>query len=112
MKKISLSLLILLFISSCGYPYSDGNRQGYIRKFSKKGFISKTWEGELVQQVQGVMVADTFDFTVSDENLAMQIQEALAKQKKVEITYKEKLYFFSLPQGDTNYFIQSIKYLD
>ena len=112
MKKIAFSILILLLITNCGFPYSDGSRQGYIRKFSKKGFISKTWEGDLVQQIPGVMIAEDFHFTVSDEKLATQIQEALAKQKKIEVTYKQKLYFFHYPQGDTSYFIDSVKFLD
>ncbi len=37
-----------------GYVYSTGERAGYVQKLSKKGWLCKTWEGELAMVPRGV----------------------------------------------------------
>ena len=60
---LSLGTIILLFVvytwTMLNWSYSRGERAGYIQKFSKKGWISKTWEGELTMvTIPGTMRAD------------------------------------------------------
>lgn len=108
MSKVLMVVFLIMFSSCAGYHYSEGERQGYVKKFSQKGFFFKTWEGELVQQIDGVLEATTFNFTVRDLAIVPKIKEVFKNQNKVELSYDENLYFFSF-KGDTNYFIKDVK---
>lgn len=68
----------------CIQDYSDGTRVGYIRKFSEKGLIWKSWEGEMMlTPPAGVVMAnvDTFAFSVrlEDTTIVRQVNEAMSK---------------------------------
>jgi hypothetical protein len=82
MKQLALVALMASMLVGCG-EYSDGERVGTIQKFSRKGLIAKTWEGEMLlgglkrKTVSGTdsnggstsstsMVANVFEFTVED----------------------------------------------
>lgn len=97
--------------------YSNGVRAGVIQKFSKKGYVFKTWEGQLFQ---GTTVAGyagnatplsgtIWDFSVDCNNKEVvdAINKALISGKRVTLHYKEKYYKFSW-RGDTKYFIYKV----
>lgn len=82
-------------------PFSEGYRSGELIKFSNKGILAKTWEGELSQGISGAQI---FKFSVEDAQKEV-IQKLIELQGKyVKVTYKERYAtFFWL--GDTKYFI-------
>lgn len=106
----------LLILAAAGYlvvifnwSYSDGDRSGYLQKFSRKGWICKTYEGELAMTtVPGVApVIWTFSVQMWDEPIAEQINGLLGK--KVVLHYRELRYLPSTCFGDTSYFVDSVK---
>ena len=85
-------------------PYSDGTRVGTLQKFSRKGNIFKTYEGELLQegfanQRNGQFSAQYFYFSVSDDKVAAQLEKQQGKYIKVHYTQ----YHRSLPWRGENY---------
>ena len=57
------------------WSYSSGERAGYVQKLSKKGWICKTWEGEMALVSMPGTVSEKFAFTVPDDAVAQQINE-------------------------------------
>ena len=56
--------------ASWAFTYSEGDRAGYVQKFSKKGWICKTWEGELAMANIPGSMPQIFQFTVWDDQVA------------------------------------------
>ncbi len=109
----------LLLLAAAGYlffifnwSYSDGDRAGYLQKLSRKGWICKTYEGELAMTtVPGVApVIWTFSVRIWDDLLASQINGLLGK--KVVVHYRELRYLPSTCFGETSYFVDSVKAAD
>ena len=123
-KKIKKYLYIAfaLFILIIGiwiyfsyfFTYSDGYRAGMLQKFSRKGNIFKTYEGEMilssVQSNKNVALAsEKFIFSVSDKNLALQLDSL--QGKNVVVHYSEKNN--TLPwRGESTYVVNSVKLSD
>ena len=106
-KSIIVILLIVIGYFAFIYfvPYSEGVRAGELVKFSKKGVLFKTWEGEISQ---GVSEAQIFQFSV--EKGKSQVIEDLNKYQGqfVKLSYIERYQsFFWL--GDTKYFITKVE---
>ena len=98
---------ILLFAAytwlALHWSYSSGSRAGYIQKFSKRGWVCKTWEGELaIVNVPGAL-QQTFAFTVRDEAVAQKINALMGK--RVALTYEEHRGLPTTCFGDTGYFV-------
>jgi uncharacterized protein YxeA len=113
MKKAALILLAILVLIICGYymytqfTYSEGNRAGMLIKFSKKGNVFKTYEGELNQiglnqSAQTGLMNNIWDFSVKDQATADSMMNM--EGKNVSLHYKEIKHAFSW-QGETNYFV-------
>lgn len=112
MKKVALitfgSLLglYLLYIAFLYFvPYSEGTRAGELIKFSYRGVVIKTWEGEISQGISGAQI---FSFSVLDKN-----EDVIAKLKEyqgnyVKVTYIERFASFAI-WGETNYFITDVE---
>jgi hypothetical protein len=91
------------------FSYSDGDRIGYVQKFSHKGWICRTWEGELAMTPVPGALPQIFQFTVPEAALAKRITEA--EGKKVAIHYEEKRGIPSACFGDTRYFVTEVRLL-
>ena len=112
MKKVVLSFigiivlgLILYFLAIYNLTYSDGYRAGELVKFTHKGVIVKTWEGEISQ---GVSEAQTFKFSVEDnEKEVIKLLQDF-QGNHVKLTYKER-YSSIFWLGDTKYFITAVE---
>jgi hypothetical protein len=89
------------------WSYSQGDRAGYIQKFSKKGWLCKTWEGELAMVTMPGTLTEKFYFTVTDDAVAETLNQHLGK--KVTLTYDEHIGIPSSCFGDTGYFVTAIK---
>jgi hypothetical protein len=89
------------------WSYSSGERAGYVQKFSRKGWICKTWEGELAMvSIPGTM-SETFLFTVRDDSIAAQINAAVGK--RVSLTFQQHLGLPTKCFGETQYFVVNVK---
>jgi hypothetical protein len=91
------------------FSYSDGDRIGYVQKFSHKGWVCRTWEGELAMTPVPGAAPQIFYFTVRDNAVVKRIQDA--EGKKVALHYKEKRGVPSSCFGDTSYFIADVRVL-
>jgi len=96
------------------FTYSDGYRAGMLQKFSRKGTIFKTYEGEMilssVQSNKNVALAsEKFMFSVSDKQVALQLEKLQGKNIVVHYTEKNN----TLPwRGETVYIVSSVKLSD
>jgi len=95
--------------SALTYTYSGGERgPGYVQKFSKKGWLCKTWEGELaLLPLPGTFSPERFDFTVRDDNVAQYINASLGK--RVVLTYEQHKGIPTTCFGETEYFVTAVK---
>jgi len=103
-----------IFYLICGMGYSEGTRSGILTKVSKKGYIFKTREGELIvgginQGDGAILPATVFKFSVRDEQTYLKLDSL--QGKKVVVTYKQviKNLFW---QGETDYFIHAVRTMD
>ena len=106
-----LTLAVLLFIAYTwlvlSWSYSSGERAGYVQKFSHKGFLCKTWEGEMALVSMPGTVAEKFYFTVRNEQVAVQINQLIGK--RVALVYEQHIGVPNTCFGDTQYFISAVK---
>ncbi|PWJ59848.1 hypothetical protein CLV98_10122 [Dyadobacter jejuensis] len=105
----------VMYYISFGY-YSEGKRGGFVNKLSKKGYVFKTYEGELriggMFEGDGTMNAAEWQFSVSPNNTEAiaNLEEAIKNGTRVSLTYEEK--FFRLPwNGETKYFVTQVDLL-
>jgi len=88
------------------WSYSTGERAGYVQKLSKKGWICKTWEGELALITMPGTVAEKFYFTVRDDAIAAEINASLGN--RVSLTYEQHVGLPTSCWGETQYFIKKV----
>ena len=106
---IGLPALVLAAwtLIALSYTYSSGDRAGYIQKLSKKGWICKTWEGELAMvNIPGAM-QERFAFTVRSDSLAEAMNGMMGSQ--VSITYDEHRGVPGTCFGETNYYVTAAR---
>jgi hypothetical protein len=108
-----LVLMLAFFIGAAyllvafNYSYSDGNRAGYIQKFSRKGWVCKTHEGELAMTTMPGTAPVLWEFTVRDDAVASQISQVLGK--RLVLHYKEYRYLPTACFGDTPYIVDRVE---
>ena len=115
--KIFLGLIVLpalLFSlytwASLNWVYSSGERAGYVQKFSLKGYLCKTWEGEIVLVSMPGTQAEKFLFTVQDEAVAKKLNDSMGL--RVKIHYQEHKGIPSSCLGETAYFVDDLIVLE
>ncbi len=114
--KLTLLLLIvvpsLLFTIWAGitltYTYSSGERAGFVQKLSKKGWVCKTWEGELAMVNMPGAMSQMFTFTVRGDSLAEAINQAMSKGRVV-LYYEEHRGVPTSCFGETGYFVKRVR---
>jgi hypothetical protein len=92
------------------WSYSKGERAGYVQKFSQKGWMIKTWEGELTLVAVPGSMPEKFFFTVRNDDLAKKINTSVGK--RVAVSYEQHKGLPSNWFGDTEYFVKEIKALE
>ncbi len=93
--------------STLNWSYSTGDRVGYVQKFSRKGWICKTWEGELALVTIPGTVSEKFYFTVRDEDVARRVNQTLGK--RVALVYHQHVGVPTSCFGETQYFVVDVK---
>jgi hypothetical protein len=87
--------------------YSDGERAGYLQKFSTRGWICKTWEGEILLTSMPGAIPEKFEFSVRDENVAKQLTAATGK--RVVLSYSQHKGVPTQCFGETEYYITKVQ---
>jgi hypothetical protein len=100
-------LFILYAWLVLSWSYSSGERAGYVQQFSKKGWLCKTWEGELAMVTMPGTLTEKFRFTVRDDAVAAKINQTLGK--KVSLIYEQHLGIPTSCFGDTQYFVADVR---
>ena len=86
--------------------YSEGERAGFLQKFSRKGWICKTWEGEILLTSMPGAIPERFEFSVRDDLVAKQLMAAMGK--RVQLGYAQHKGVPSACFGDTEYFVEKV----
>ena len=92
------------------FTYSQGERAGYVQKLSKKGWIFKTWEGELAMANLPGAMPEVFHFSIREDAVAGRIQESLGR--RVRLMYDEHLGVPVNWFGETPYFVVNMEVVD
>jgi len=122
MLRFAKRLLLILILAGIGLlalftltNYSEGERAGSITKLSKKGIIFKTWEGSIDMGIyqgarpnKGSVENTIWDFSVANDDIAKQIQEANARGNRVVLHFKEK-YMKLFWVGETKYIVTAVE---
>lgn len=95
---------------SLTWSYADGDRVGVVQKLSKKGWICKTWEGELNMVVLPGAIPEKFHFTVPDDAVADAINRLAGK--RVSLQYEEHRFIPTKCFGETPHFVTGVKALE
>ena len=120
MKSIALRWLIRVLLAllvlcvawvwlTLHWSYSEGERAGYIQKLSRKGWLCKTWEGEIAMVTMPGAIPEKFEFTVRDDAMAEKINQLAGK--RVVLNYRQHKFIPSDCFGETEYFIDDAREL-
>lgn len=119
-RRVLIALLALILVPvvavalwawvSLGYTYERGDRAGYIKKISKKGWLCKTWEGELAMANLPGTMPQIFSFTVRNDSIAGLLEKSAGKQ--VSLIYEQHRGVPTSCFGDTEYFVTGIRRIE
>ena len=118
-NRVLIALFILLVIPvviialwiwvALGYTYAVGERAGYVQKISKKGWLCKTWEGELAMANLPGTMPQIFTFSVRSDSIAHVLEQNAGKQ--VSLTYEQHRGIPTSCFGETEYFVTRVQRL-
>lgn len=120
-KRLMIILILISIVGAVGYylwctqTYSEGNRAGYLVKISRKGYVFKTYEGQLNLNPMGMGIGNAatggsiWEFSVANDETFTQLQEFEGKQ--VSLHYREVIKNFPW-QGDTKYFVDKVEVVE
>ncbi len=96
--------------AALNWSYSRGERAGYVQKFSEKGWVIKTWEGELAMVPLPGTLPEKFLFSARNNDVAKSINSSLGR--RVVITYEQHKGLPSGLFGETDYFVTGVKVVE
>ena len=102
-SKVILWCIVVVLVAAGGFA-------GYVQKFSHKGWICKTWEGELMLMSAPGTIPEKFSFSVRDEAVARRINGLMGK--KVKLFYEQHKHVPTSCFGETEYFVSDVKVVD
>lgn len=111
-----IALLVIVLLAAAyvavvmNWSYSSGERAGWVQKLSHKGWLCKTWEGELSLVSMPGAAPEKFLFTVHDDAVADQINKVMGK--RVALHYEEKVGLPTSCFGDTRAFVTGVRVQD
>ena len=89
------------------WAYSTGERAGYVQKFSKKGWLCKTWEGELAMSNIPGSIPEKFFFTVRDDGVAQHVNQTMGQ--RVSLSYEQHKGLPGSCFGESEYFVNAVR---
>lgn len=105
-----VALVALYFAAALNWNYSSGERAGWVQKLSKKGWVCKTWEGELAMVSMPGAAPEKFFFTVFDDAVAQRITAAMGR--RVSLHYEEKVGLPTRCFGETRHYVTGVTISD
>ena len=114
-KALLLSVLVILLVAggvaaytwaALTWNYAEGERVGYIQKLSRKGWVCKTWEGELAMVTMPGAIPEKFYFSIRSDAVAAQLNKALGR--RVSVKYRQHLGVPTNCFGETEYFVSEV----
>ena len=112
-----LALLVILLVPALvfgtwawvtlNYSYSKGEHAGYVQKISKKGWVCKTWEGELAMANLPGTMPEIFSFSVRNDSIARLLEKNVGK--RVSITYEQHRGVPTSCFAETEYYITNVR---
>ncbi len=115
-KRVVLPLIVigllvwLYFWAALSWNYSTGDRAGWVQKLSNKGWVCKSWEGELALVSLPGTMPEKFLFTIRDEKVAQDVTRVMGK--RVTLHYEEKVGLPGSCFGDTRYYVSKVTVSD
>ena len=112
LRNVAMILVALILLAmgwtwlTLHWTYSEGERTGYVQKLSKKGWLCKTWEGELALVTMPGAIPEKFTFTVSDDAAARRVNTFAGE--RVVLKYQQHKFIPSSCFGDTEYFVVDV----
>ncbi len=103
---VILALVALYFWAAVSWSYSSGERAGWVQKLSNKGWLCKTWEGELALVSLPGTTPEKFLFTIWDDAVAAKVTQAMGK--RVSLHYEEKVGLPGSCFGETRHYVTGI----
>jgi hypothetical protein len=100
---VAAALCALYLWTVLHWSYSEGERAGYLQKLSKKGWLCKTWEGEILLSSMPGAIPERFAFTVRDPAVVQQLQKAMGQ--RVQLSYSQHVGVPTSCFGDTGYYV-------
>jgi hypothetical protein len=117
MVKVLVGLVVVVLLGLAGFTwitlhwsYSEGERAGYVQKLSKKGFVCKTWEGEMAMVTMPGTVAEKFLFTVPTEAIADKLNANVGK--RMALHYQQHKWIPTSCFGETEYFVTDVRVME
>lgn len=92
------------------WSYSSGERAGWVQKLSNKGYMCKTWEGEMALVSLPGSMPEKFIFTVRDDQAAEKLHAVMGK--RVSVHYEQHIWLPTSCFGETNYFVTDVKVIE
>lgn len=118
-SKVMKILIVLLIVIvgvfaayiwiAMNWSFSKGERAGYVQKFSQKGWLCKTWEGELQMVPIPGATPEKFAFTVRDDAIAQRINSSVGRM--VTLEYEQHRGIPTSCFGETQYYITGVRSL-
>ncbi|MEQ1579439.1 MAG: hypothetical protein ABL964_02515 [Steroidobacteraceae bacterium] len=107
---IGLTAIVLVAVLwtwfTLSWSYSDGERAGVIQKFSRKGWVCKTYEGELALYIVGGVAPEIWAFSVRDKAVVEQLNSMVGE--RVRLHYTEHKAIPSSCFAETAYFVDRV----
>ncbi len=116
LKKVVLPLVVIValaalyFWAALSWSYSTGDRAGWVQKLSNKGWVCKTWEGELALVSLPGTTPEKFLFTIWDADVATRVTQVMGK--RVSLHYEEKVGLPGSCFGETRYYVTGVTVSD
>lgn len=112
-RRALLTLLVVTLLAVAGWTwfslswsYSDGDRGGVLQKFSRKGWVCKTYEGELALYIVGGVAPEIWHFSVRDSKVAAKLADYVGE--RVQLHYTEHRGIPTSCFGETGYFVDDV----
>lgn len=110
LPAVLIALVILYTWIVLSWSYSDGERAGYVQKLSRKGWVCKTWEGELAMVSLPGAMPEIFHFSVRDDAVAQRLNTVVGK--RVALVYEQHVGLPTNCFGETSYFVTDVKVVE
>lgn len=108
---VAVCLLFAAYIwVMLSWSYSSGERAGWVQKLSNKGYVCKTWEGEMALVSLPGSMPEKFVFTVWDDNTAEKVHAVMGK--RVSLHYEQHIWLPTSCFGETEYFVTDVKVIE